>query len=217
MSALGDDDINAVWSHETEKLLSSWAEKASCFRWLHGRSEKRYRRRYYSFAVPTIVLSTLAGAAGFALDSYVPEGYKDGAQATIGGINIFAGLLGTIQSFLKVAETMEGHRISGIAWAKLGRNITIELSLAPERRAKCQDFLTSCRSEYDRLQETSPLIDDSIIAAFKERFDNYDCSKPAITNGLDRCVVYKHNVEEPMPAELQIEPEPEPEPEPVLP
>ena len=42
-----------------------------------------------------------------------------------------------------------------------------------------------CRSEYDRLQETSPLIDDSIIAAFKERFDNYDCSKPAITNGLD--------------------------------
>ena len=86
-----DDDINAVWSHETETLLSSWAEKASCFRWLHGRSEKRYRRRYYSFAVPTIVLSTLAGAAGFALDSYVPEGYKDGAQATIGAINIFAG------------------------------------------------------------------------------------------------------------------------------
>ena len=88
MGVLADDDITAVWSHETETLLSSWAEKASCFRWLHGRSEKRYRRRYYSFAVPTIVLSTLAGAAGFALDSYVPEGYKDGAQATIGGIKV---------------------------------------------------------------------------------------------------------------------------------
>ena len=41
-----------------------------------GRCEKRYRRRYYSFAVPTTVPPTLAGAAGFALDSYVPEGYN---------------------------------------------------------------------------------------------------------------------------------------------
>ena len=32
-----------------------------------GRCEKRYHRRYYSFAVPTTVPPTLAGAAGFAL------------------------------------------------------------------------------------------------------------------------------------------------------
>ena len=33
MGVLADDDITAVWSHETETLLSSWAEKASCFRY----------------------------------------------------------------------------------------------------------------------------------------------------------------------------------------
>ena len=31
------------WTPELEELLSEWAEKASCFRWLHSRSEKSYR------------------------------------------------------------------------------------------------------------------------------------------------------------------------------
>ena len=208
-----EQPIEAVWSHETEALLASWAEKASCFRWLHGRSEKRYRFRYYCFSIPVIVMSTLAGTANFAMESFVPETHKEGAQAVVGGVNILAGVLGTLQSFLKVAETMEGHRISGIAWSKLGRNITIELSLAPERRAQATDFLKQCRLEYDRLQEQSPSIDDLIIRQFKKRFDNYECSKPAICNGLDRCDIYKRNEAAPIPQELLI-PEPEPEPEP---
>ena len=29
------------WSDETERLLSEWSEKASCFRWLHARCEKK--------------------------------------------------------------------------------------------------------------------------------------------------------------------------------
>jgi hypothetical protein len=52
------------------------------------------------------------------------------AQAIIGGVNLLAGVLGTLQSFLKVAETMESHRASGSAWSKLGRNISIELALS---------------------------------------------------------------------------------------
>ena len=46
------------WSDETEHLLSEWSEKASCFRWLHARCEKKYRTRYYLFSVPVIILST---------------------------------------------------------------------------------------------------------------------------------------------------------------
>ena len=29
----------------------------------------------------------------------------------------------TLQNFLKVAELMEGHRIAGVSWGKLQRNI----------------------------------------------------------------------------------------------
>ena len=45
---------------------------------------------------------------------------ESGAVAVIGGVNLVAGILGTLQNSLKVAELMESHRSSGVAWSKLG-------------------------------------------------------------------------------------------------
>jgi len=179
-----------VWSDECEKLLASWSEKASCYRWLHGRSEKKYRKRYYAFSIPVIILSTLSGAANVGMGEFVPAEDKAIASAIIGGVNIFAGILGTLQQFLKVAESMESHRSSGVSWSKLGRNISIELSLDPMRRQNAHDFLKICRAEYDRLIEQSPSIDDDIIRQFKSKFKTYKVAKPAICNGLDKCIIF---------------------------
>lgn len=188
------NDINLnldVWSNECEILLAEWSEKATCYRWLHNACEKKYRIRYYCFSIPVIILSTLTGAANVGLSSYIPEDSHEAAQAIVGGVNIFAGILSTLQNFLKVAELMESHRSAGVSWSKLGRNISIELAIDPDRRQNCHDFLNICRAEYDRLIEQSPLITDDIINIFKKRFKSYKTSKPAITNGLDRCIIYK--------------------------
>ena len=180
------------WSNECELLLAEWSEKASCYRWLHNKSEKKYRFRYYLFSIPVIILSTLTGAANVGMDSYIDDDNKSMAQGIVGGVNIFAGILSTLQTFLKVCENMENHRSAGISWSKLGRNISIELAIDPNRRQNCHDFLNICRAEYDRLIEQSPLITDDIINTFKKRFKSYDTiSKPAITNGLDKCIIYK--------------------------
>ena len=58
------------------------------------------------------------------------------------------------------------------------------------RRTNAHDFLSICRAEYDRLIEQSPTIDDDIINTFRKKFKSYDVSKPAITNGLDKCIIY---------------------------
>lgn len=179
------------WTPEAELLLKEWSEKASCYRWLNDRCEKIYRRRYYCFSIPVIVLSTLTGTANFGMSSYVsPEG-ESTAKAIVGGLNLLAGLLSTLQTFLKIVEKMENHRQSGISWSKLGRSIQIELALDHKRRSPCHDFLNIARAEYDRLIEQSPLINDMVIQDFKKRFVNYNVSKPSITNGLDTCIIYK--------------------------
>lgn len=178
------------WTPEVENLLADWSEKASGYRWLHSRSEKRYRRRYYSFSIPVIILSTLTGVANAGLTSYVPEDSQKMGQAIIGGVNIFAGILGTLQNFLKVAEQMESHRSASVSWSKLNRAISIELALDPKRRQVCHDFLKITRAEYDRLIEQSPLVADEIINAFKSKFKSYDVAKPAICNGLDKCIIF---------------------------
>ena len=183
-----------VWSTEIELLLAEWSEKSTCYRWLHSRSEKKYRKRYYSFSIPVIILSTLAGVANAGLATYVPEsGHKTG-QAIIGGVNIFAGILSTLQNFLKVAEVMESHRSCSVSWSKLGRAISIELAMDPKRRQNCHDFLKVCRAEYDRLIEQSPIITDDIIKVFKRKFKAYDVAKPPICNGLDKCVIFNADV-----------------------
>ena len=179
------------WSDECELLLAEWSEKASCYRWLHNKSEKKYRIRYYLFSIPVIILSTLTGAANVGMDSYIDKENKSMAQGIVCGVNIFAGILSTLQTFLKVCENMENHRSAGISWSKLGRNICIELAIDPNRRQNCHDFLNICRAEYDRLIEQSPLITDDIINTFTKKFKSYEVSKPAITNGLDKCVIYK--------------------------
>jgi hypothetical protein len=167
MSEITNLEGVAIWSEEVENLLKEWSEKGSCYRWLHNQCEKKYRLRYFSFSIPVIILSTLTGAANVGLSSYVPEHLQSAGQAIIGGVNIL------------------------VAWSKLGRNISIEMALDPQRRTNCSDFLTMCRGEYDRLIEQSPLITDDIINQFKKKFKNYDVSKPSITNGLDKCIVYK--------------------------
>ena len=30
------------WTREQEELLAEWSEKATCYRWLHSRSEKTH-------------------------------------------------------------------------------------------------------------------------------------------------------------------------------
>jgi len=191
-----EEDEISRWTHEQEELLAEWAEKAACYRWLHSRSEKYYRSRNYLFTIPVIVLSTLTGTANFAMDSFVPEENKKMAMGIVGGVNIFAGILSTLQNFLRYAELMESHRAVSVSWSKFARNITVELALDEKRRKSACDFLKLCRAEFDRLIEQAPLVDDDIISLFKKKFKDVDIIKPEVCNGLHKCKIYKPSQEE---------------------
>jgi len=186
----------AKWTGEQEALLAEWAEKAACYRWLHSRAEKYYRFRNYLFTIPVIVLSTLTGTANFAMDSFVPDDRKKMAMGIVGGVNIFAGILSTLQNFLRYAELMESHRAISVSWSKFARNITVELALDEKRRKSANDFLKLCRAEFDRLIEQAPLIEDDILKLFKTRFKDVDIIKPEICNGLHKCKIYKPSQDE---------------------
>ena len=59
---------NGIWKDEHEKILIEWADKAQCYRWLHGRSFALYRVKAMWYTIPVIVISTLTGTANFAQD-----------------------------------------------------------------------------------------------------------------------------------------------------
>lgn len=186
------DDIDD-WSDEIEELLSEWCEISMCYAYLHNYSQRKYKAKYHHLQIPIIVLSTLTGTANFAVDSYIPKDFQSGFSAGIGSLNIFCGILGTLLSFLRYSEIYEGHRLSALAWSKLGRAIEIELSLQDKKRKPCRDFLKVCRSEYDNLLESSPNIDLDIIQMFNKKFnDKYPkVRRPLVCNGLKEIKPYK--------------------------
>ena len=88
------------WTQEHENILIDWADKAMCFRWLHAKSNQIYARLNAWFTIPVIIMSTLTGTANFAQDRF-PESAKNYASMAIGTVNIFAGILTTINFRIK--------------------------------------------------------------------------------------------------------------------
>jgi hypothetical protein len=122
------------------------------------------------YTIPVIIISTLTGTANFA-QQRVPVSYQSLFIMAAGGFNILAGIITTIQQFLKITQLNEAHRVSTIAWDKFYRNIKIELAKHPIERIDPKHMLKMSKEEFDRLIETSPSIPDKIIEEFKNKFE----------------------------------------------
>ncbi len=177
---------NIQWTPEHEKILIEWADKAMCYRWLHSKANIMYSRLNAWYTIPVIVISTLTGTANFAQER-VPLEYQNYYVMAVGAFNILAGIITTIQQFLKITQLNESHRVSGIAWDKFYRNIKIEISKHPQERIHVEHMIKMCKEEFDRLIETSPIIPDKIITQFKANFSNVEDDeiiKPEICDTL---------------------------------
>ena len=176
-----EPEIKVEWSPENEKILVEWCDIAKCYKWLHTRSHQNYSKKHAWFTIPAIIMSTISGTASFAQGS-LPVSMQPYAPMVIGSVNIFIGILTTIQQYLKISEYNESHRVSAIAWDKFARNIRIELAKHPdERSSDAGHFLKTNRDEFDRLMETSPSIPIPIVDEFIVTFSGeevqkwYDC------------------------------------------
>jgi hypothetical protein len=161
---------DAEWSVDHEHILVEWADKSMCMRLLHAKATASYSRRNMWYTLPVIVMSTIAGAANFSQER-VPLEYRGYFSMTVGMMNIIAGIITTVQQFLKITQMNEAHRVSSIAWDKFYRNIKTELAKHPKERIPVIQFLKMCKEEYDRLMETSPGIPEPIVAQFNILFD----------------------------------------------
>lgn len=182
------------WSKEQEKLMADWSDIASCYRWIHDKSEKIFHSKTLWINLPVIILSTLGGTANFGIQSLFEndETGKKFASFAIGGVSLLAGMLTTVGNYLRYAQLEESHRVASIAWGKFQRLIAVELSLNPDDRMDSLDFLKICRAELDRLIEQSPPIPESAIKMFEGRFGTIkDLKKPDICGALEHTSVFQ--------------------------
>ena len=105
----------------------------------------------------------------------------------IGAVNIIAGILTTIQQFLKISELNEAHRVSSLSWDKFYRNIKVELAKSPTERTPVLQMLKTSKEEFDRLMEISPAISEKVAKEFTKTFSGGPLkNKSEITDELVR-------------------------------
>jgi hypothetical protein len=203
----------AEWSTQHEQILIEWADKAIVYRWLHSTSHISFASKARWFTIPVIIVSTLTGTANFAQER-VPDKYIPWYNIAVGTANILAGIVTTVQQFLKINELNEAHRVSSISWDKFYRNIKLELAKSRNERMHAYQMLKISKEEFDRLMETSPSINPKIIKKFYKVFSGgklkegqqpndkqltfYELFKPEICNVLQstKHAVYKETPEE---------------------
>ena len=153
-----------LWKKEQEHILKKWADKSLCFKMMHERAYKKYWCLNAWFNIPVIIISTITGTSNFASESFGNGlGY---ITFIIGGFNLFAGILATIGTYTGVAQKLEAHRFSSVAWDKFSRKLQIELSKSRSDRLNAKDFIKQSAEEYDRLIEMSPILPNDIIRWF---------------------------------------------------
>ena len=160
---------------------------------MHERTGRIFYQSDQSLMFPIIILSTVTGAANFALGSVVNDPtIKNYAQLGLGGLSIISGILTTIANRLGYASGSEAHRTAAISWGKFNRLIGIELSLNPNERMDAFAFMKMFRVELDRLIEQSPSIPENVITAFVVEFKtSTDVKKPDIAGELEHTKVFK--------------------------
>jgi hypothetical protein len=182
------------WTKEQEVLMAEWSDIAACYRWLHDKAEKKFTGSNMLITIPVIILSTLTGAANFAVGSIVPPDNRMAQQyvgVSLGAISIFAGILTTLGNFFQYAQKSESHRVCSIAWGKFQRLVQVELAINPMDRIEAMDFLSICRQDLDRLIEQSPGIPDDIIKLFGAEFEDIDgLKRPDICHGIEHTRIF---------------------------
>lgn len=168
-STLSHTPPHIDWSPQHEAILIEWADKATCYKWLHEKTHREFSKKNRWFTIPVIIMSTITGTANFAQDRFPPE-YLNLATMAIGSINLIAGILTTVQQFLKISELNESHRVSSISWGKFYRNIKVELAKSPIERTPVSQMIKVSKEEFDRLIETSQSIPKHIVKLFKTTF-----------------------------------------------
>jgi hypothetical protein len=182
-------DING-WNEEEEQIIKGWGDQATCYNWLHNKSHERYFRVNALFTIPVIIISTVAGAANFAINQLSDASVKTYAMMAIGAINIMGGIISTIAQFLRIAEINEGHRVATIAWDKFARNIKIQLAKNPMDRRPATEIIKVYKEEFDRLVETSPKIKNEVLLEFNLMSISDNIIKPEITGLITETVIF---------------------------
>jgi hypothetical protein len=179
------------WTTALEHYFKATGEKAHALGQMHMEAEQIVSSQRTCIDLPVIVLSGVTGFVSALSSSPMLSANQAVISVALGITSLFVSTLNTTGSYFQFAKRAEGHRIAGIQFGKMYRFLAIEMSLPRDERMQPHDLLKMTKENYDRLQEISPPLPDSITAKYRAKFrDAKDIAVPEEANGLERIHIY---------------------------
>jgi len=118
------------------------------------------------FNLPIITITACIGfVSGLKLDyEYI--------HLILGGMSLYASLMKSYFSYLKISQKSENHRIAYIQYGQIANEIRLEMALEPSIRKPVSMLLDLIRIKMKNLNEVSEIIDNHIIHEYLSKLDN---------------------------------------------
>jgi hypothetical protein len=127
---------------------------------------KKFKKRETMFNLPIITITAFIGFVSGLNLSY------EYIHLILGGMSLYASLLKSYFSYLKISQKSENHRIAYIQYGQIANEIRVELALEPTMRNRGSGLLDLIRIKMKNLLEVSEIVDNSIIQEYLSKVGN---------------------------------------------
>jgi hypothetical protein len=118
-----------IYTPSLEYFLQRKGEECEAWSNLHLMAHKKFRKRETMFNLPIITITAFIGFVSGLNLSY------EYIHLILGGMSLYASLLKSYFSYLKISQKSENHRIAYIQYGQIANEIRVELALEPSDAA----------------------------------------------------------------------------------
>jgi SMODS and SLOG-associating 2TM effector domain family 4 len=149
-------DRSSAWSKPVLERLRDWECRAAAASEVHFDVAEDLSRRNVWLGIPVVVLTAIVGTSLFA--SVTGGGAAVGIRIAAGTISLIAGVLASIQTFLRFGARAEQHRVAAERWAAIRREIEKARALSAEQVGDAKQLLDDIKARMDEAAEKSPVM-----------------------------------------------------------
>lgn len=150
-----------------EELLRGWLLHAHKGRDRHDLAARRNDTYRYWLGVPTIIASAVVGTSVFAsLETQVATSLK----IALGLVSITSAVLASLQTFYSFADRAESHRVAGVKYKSIIRELEQVLTQPLEQLLDKADYLNDLRKRLDDLEIEAPVVPEGIYRYVEARY-----------------------------------------------
>lgn len=160
---VGPDNI---YTPSLEYFLQRKGEECEAWSNLHLMAHKKFRKRETMFNLPIITITAFIGFVSGLNLSY------EYIHLILGGMSLYASLLKSYFSYLKISQKSENHRIAYIQYGQIANEIRVELALEPKMRKAGGGLIDLIRIKMKNLLEVSEIVDNSIINEYLSKTED---------------------------------------------